>query len=1248
MRVFRWLGRFTMVAGPLFVLFVFVLTAFLMWVVVTGPGTRWALTTAVEAFGGEVRGVEGSVWNGARIEDLSLDFPGASIRLENLELRAQWRELLGRRVHVDSLKADTAWVDLRSSPEEPELVGPEQPFSMPELPVSVRLDDLSLGELILTQDGNPLPMTLQDFSAALVLDENHGQLRLRNLSVATDSLEAHLEGDANVQALHHPWPMAVDLNVDVNGLRPGAPVCFRDYLPTLPTAQPGASPANTGVPDTAASDPEPSPTKASDPKPSDATAPDSEPSDAIASDPQQADALAGLFAGAFADGCPLQVSVRAEGSLDALTVEAEGSGQGMTLNAHADLAPLEGMPLRSADVALVLPDGASLTAQVGWEAASSSDPDPAGSTPVLAGEIKAEKLDVGGLSGGLVPPAMLGLDGRFRIQLDDAQRVRGVDVDLAFHEGSTWNEQALAGTLAVDATLPATWAGQHETLMPAGLGEVALHQMDIDLTLGKNHIRSEGGIGPADSRLQLDVQAPQLADFWPGIPGGLNLKGHVTGGVAAHALDLQGRYVQADTQTNELGSAPVAFAVTAEGGWGGEPEGWRGRISGLDVDHAHLEVALGAPVEVSYVPGAVAPAWQWTVGATEINLNVNGRPMVALRHAGSMGGGARWSTQGEIERFVISPQALQQIGADFDIPALKQDERGGVKVRGARSADDWELAMSLGWDLAFDGSHQGTIQLRRLSGDVMVPGASPFPLGLEDLSLDLTLARANGASSQLRAELDVGTKRMGTISATATTRIRATPAGGITINPADTKTVTVDASVADLGWTSLLVGDALDIGGGLQAQVKLVSRPDGSWESSGDITGKDLRFVMIDQGVRLLDGTLQARLDGDRVVLERLHFPARLRAEPKEWRTAEWVNTNPDAKGGSLVLTGDWNLIESRGVIDVELYRFPILQRADRYAMMTGNLRLDAELPNLDITGKLTADAGWFDLDMLGGIPTVDGDVVVIRAGEELEEPDVPLGITLDLEVDLGPRFYLTGYGLNSGLVGSMRVLMRDGKLTGLGALRTRGGAIEAYGQRLQLRRGAITFQGDITRPVLDIEALRTGLAVEAGVRVAGTARNPRIELVSYPAVSEIEKLSWLLLGHGPNDSGGDMALLFSVGSSFLSDGEPFYRRFGIDEVSMRSGEIGSVASILPVESVVGGLDRGTSDIERRFVNVSKRLTSGVTISIRQALSDTGTVARASYRLARGLTAEASVGTINGLALVYRWFSREGPPPADE
>ncbi|WP_439652093.1 translocation/assembly module TamB domain-containing protein [Paracandidimonas lactea] len=427
----------------------------------------------------------------------------------------------------------------------------------------------------------------------------------------------------------------------------------------------------------------------------------------------------------------------------------------------------------------------------------------------------------------------------------------------------------------------------------------------------------------------------------------------------------------------------------------------------------------------------------------------------------------------------------------------------------------------------------------------------------------------------------------------------------------------------------------------MRANLELNSRPDETWSSAGTIEGRELRIVRIDDGVRLLDGTLSAHVRDNRLILDKLTFPARLRAKPKEWRTAEWITANPDAQGGYLTLSGEWDIFASTGVIDAELYRYPILQRADRYAMVTGKLRMAAELPKLAITGSVVADAGWVDLDILGGVPTIDGDVVVLRGGEKPHAPASPVDISLDLDIDLGPRFYLTGYGVNSGLVGKMHITMAGGKLTGIGQLRTRGGSIDTYGQHLQLRRGTVTFQGDITSPVLDIEALRTGLAVEAGVRVAGTAKRPRIDLISYPAVSEIEKLSWLLLGHGPDDSGGgDVALLFSVGTSFLGDGEPFYRKFGVDEVSMRSGELGGAGSILPAESVVRGTDN-VSNIERRFVQVSKGLTEKVTLSLRQALSDTGTVAHLSYSLSRRLTAELSVGTVSGLALVYRWFSRE-------
>jgi translocation and assembly module TamB len=215
---------------------------------------------------------------------------------------------------------------------------------------------------------------------------------------------------------------------------------------------------------------------------------------------------------------------------------------------------------------------------------------------------------------------------------------------------------------------------------------------------------------------------------------------------------------------------------------------------------------------------------------------------------------------------------------------------------------------------------------------------------------------------------------------------------------------------------------------------------------------------------------------------------------------------------------------------------------------------------------------------------------------------------------------------------------MSGNKLTGVGELRTRGGSIDVYGQHLQLRRGTVTFQGNIANPVLSIEALRTGLAVQAGVRVSGTARKPKIDLVSYPDVSETEKLSWLLLGRAPDEGGGDVALLFSVGASIVGGGEPFYRKLGLDELSIRTGELGSTGSILPPESVVSSANTNPSEAEQQFAQVGKHLADGVTLSLEQALASTGTVGRLSYRLSRRLRAELSAGTVSGVALIYHVF----------
>ncbi len=1182
--IFIWIG-------PVIFLLVLVGCSFLYWALGTPSGSRWALVTAVEQLDGEVSGVSGTIWEGLHVDAFSLALPNVTVKLDSFNLQVRWPELLERRLHVQDISANVVSVDLASSPDKT----PGEPFKMPALPLRVAIDRLAVDELIVRQNGEQVPVSIQNLASSLALDDEGAQLVLQSLELGHELVHAEFQGEAKVLSLQEPWPLQAHFTTQATGLTADSPLCARRYLPTLPN----------GNKVSASTEPEP---------------------------------------------CTLDIDTRIDGTIDALKVAVEGSGQGMSLDANASLTPLAAFPLKDAVVALQLADGSSLHGNVDW----TSSTDDKVTLDRIVGALRTDKLDIGQLVGPSIPPAVITASGDFDIQLRDHTDVLDAEVALVFADDSRWNKQALSGRLKgkIVNSAPAPGAAQSTgAAVSAGPSlswrGLQLTALDMDLVLGKNQLQANGSLGVADRGLKLNLVAPDLAAFWPDLPGGARLQGEVAGSLSSHKANLTARYTPSKSKQQEIGSAPIDLEVSLDGKWGkgaterDGAEGWRARISTLKVDHAGLGLRVGAATDVSFLPGVAAPAWQWQVGRSELQFTMSSQQLFVLNHEGSRGGPGRWETQGAIAKLAISPRLISQLRKKLNVEDKEEKERGKVKIKANQGDDLSRIVLGMNWNLRFAGALEGQAHIERLSGDIMVPAEPAFPLGLQLFKLDINAKRSNASTSRLTADLQLRTAKMGSLSASASTLLHATPGGAPVLEPKDTKTVKINADIEDLGWTSLFLGDATELGGAVRANVQLESRPNGTWDSSGTISGQKIRFVRIDDGVRLLDGTLSARLQGEKLILDSLSFPARLRVEPKEWRTAEWLRTNPEAKGGSLTILGEWNLFDSSGNVDVDFYRYPILQRSDRYAMISGKLRVAAELPKMAITGSIIADAGWFDLDMLGGIPTVDGDVVVLRKGEEKKTVSAPVDMSMDLDVDLGRRVYLTGYGVNSGLVGKMHVSMHDGKLTGIGALRTRGGAIEIYGQRLQLRRGTVTFQGDITSPVLDIEALRTGLPVEAGVRVVGTAKRPRIDLVSYPAVSEIEKLSWLLMGHAADESGGDMALLLSVGTSFLGSGEPFYRRFGIDEVSVKSGQLGSVASILPAETVVSRLDSGTSDIERKFISVSKKLSNGVTLSAQQALSDTGSVGRAAYQLARGLTVEISAGTINGLALVYRWFSRD-------
>jgi hypothetical protein len=83
--------------------------------------------------------------------------------------------------------------------------------------------------------------------------------------------------------------------------------------------------------------------------------------------------------------------------------------------------------------------------------------------------------------------------------------------------------------------------------------------------------------------------------------------------------------------------------------------------------------------------------------------------------------------------------------------------------------------------------------------------------------------------------------------------------------------------------------------------------------------------------------------------------------------------------------------------------------------------------------------------------------------------------------VDLGKKLRLRGRGLDTALQGDLKLTTPGGRLAVNGTVRTQGGTYAAYGQKLTIERGIVSFSGRVDSPRLDILALRPNTGVPTG-----------------------------------------------------------------------------------------------------------------------------------------------------------------------
>jgi translocation and assembly module TamB len=655
-----------------------------------------------------------------------------------------------------------------------------------------------------------------------------------------------------------------------------------------------------------------------------------------------------------------------------------------------------------------------------------------------------------------------------------------------------------------------------------------------------------------------------------------------------------------------------------------DSKSWSGRVEQLKLSGFGAKIASHMPLDDMIL-----------LNPMNLSLSAEKITIGSTRLAGGFGKLA-------LESAVWTPLSLRSKAQWDDFPIMEV-----VKFIRPQERLHGDLRLGLLWDLHLKDNLRGDIQVRRQRGDLTAQDADgtgqAMPLGLSELSLQLQAGGviAGSDAERVKMQLSAQGSRLGQWRATLETQLQRIN-DKWTFSSEAPLTGALLANTSELQWLVGQFSSELAVKG----QLKLDASFGGKFSKptyQANLEGRGLELAFASEGLLFPNGELRAQLNQDVLKLEQLKFSNKVNFVPKveQLQDLDW-----SGREGSFNATGEVNWRTQTGKIQADWKSFPLLQRKDRWLVVSGQANI-TQVDNVwALIGQLRADAAYFKLPKLPP-PSLSSDVIVSK-GVKLIDEDIALDDSkkglktkLDLQIDMGPRFVFVGRGLQTALTGTLRLRSHDGSpVHASGSIITNGGQYEGYGQQLEIERGILIFQGAPSNPALNIRALRKGLAVEAGVDVTGTVASPQVRLVSEPNVPDSEKISWLVLGRESDQVGtADASLLLSAaGAIFGGDGSRNIPRelvqgLGFDEFSIGPAENGG-SSKLPSQTVAGATAVGASSNDK-VVSIGKRLRPGLVLSVERGVSDASGALKISWQLSRRVRLIGRSGTDNSVDVKY-------------
>jgi len=242
-----------------------------------------------------------------------------------------------------------------------------------------------------------------------------------------------------------------------------------------------------------------------------------------------------------------------------------------------------------------------------------------------------------------------------------------------------------------------------------------------------------------------------------------------------------------------------------------------------------------------------------------------------------------------------------------------------------------------------------------------------------------------------------------------------------------------------------------------------------------------------------------------------------------------FIKNNQATLNGQLAWQDDFKMN-----IDLYAKQLPLVFPPQLVMNVSPRINFSFKEKALTISGILNVIEGNYNIEKLpqGSIDLSDDVIIINDLGNEILKNKSTFAINTNVSLNIAKEFIVSGQGLESNLFGQLQVTQQQrNPLQLFGNIQSTKGTYQAYGQKLTIDKGEITFNGPLSNPYFNLRASRHIKAedINVGLKITGLADALNMRLFSTPTMEAPEMLSYLARGRGLDSGGGSSTAAASM-----------------------------------------------------------------------------------------------------------------------